>query len=102
MGRPLALAGLEVQTTQLAVATHSVDVPVLDERRAHDAVEGHRVVGILAAAVRLPYDLRLFVAMQLKKHGTGVKRREEELVASLARLRNRHARAYLLPVAKDL
>ena len=85
---PDPLAGIHPQTPQLPVAAHAVYVPLLDERRRHDAVE---FVGVfLAVAIALPRQRGgRFVLGEFHHHRPVVKCCHKQLVPDLPRCRHR-------------
>src|SRR5207244_1444730 len=102
MGRPNPLARVGLETAQLAIAAHAVDVAVLDERRGYDAVQAVGFLRHFAGALAAPGDLGLLVAVELQHQRTLVERRHEEPVFVHARRRDAQANLNLvaLPAGK--
>src|SRR5207245_2576133 len=84
------------------VTANPINVAVLDVRRGYDRIEIRGLIGPLTLALALPDNDRLVRACLESEHdGAVVKRRDEQIITSLARRRDAQAGAsgeWLRPV----
>src|SRR5207253_7827899 len=77
---PDAVAVVGLQAAQLAKAANAVDVSLLEERRADDAVQGVGLIGLFAAPFAPPgHAGGRLVGIELQHQRAVVERRDEEL-----------------------
>src|SRR5262245_40815108 len=99
---PQAFAGRGFQAAQLAVAAHAIDVAVLHDGSAHEAMQAVGQLAGLAATFAFPEDLSArLLGVEFQHHRAVVERGDEQQIVVDARRRNRepHADAeWLRPV----